>query len=643
MAKAVNLFYSSIQTQQNCSRKTTKLPKQLVWAVLFLCGLPFFLNLLGINFGSPSPSVDWSTIAQTSPHLLTDSLHRTLSGSFTHTILEWSAFCTAIFTAILAFSYFRITNDVTTPIIGVTLLCAGSMDAFHTLAADRLISAVADNQNLIPFTWALCRLGNVLLTIVGVSLFLLGNPKWWIRNTVFLLVVSLGLGITAFSIIHLCATSAYLPETIFPESILTRPWDVLPLLLFLVAGIFIYPRFYRKYPSLFSHALIVSTIPNSATQLHMAFGSSALFDNHFNIAHFLKIVAYLVPLTGLVLDYIHTHYQAKLINENLLQEVNDRKQAQKTLQKSEIQEREKSQQLEQALQALRQTQAQLIQNEKMSSLGQLVAGVAHEINNPVSFIHGNLHHANQYMRDVLELLQLYQSEYPQPTAKIQRKAEEIDLEFLQHDLPSIFTSMKVGVDRIKAIVHSLRVFSRLDEAEVKDVDIHEGIDSTLMILQNRLEAKSDRPAIQVIKHYGKLPKIECYAGQLNQVFMHLLGNAIDAVEEQLRALSPGQRLEYPSQITIQTEVVDGDRVAIRIADNGTGLSPAAKERLFTPFFTTKPVGKGTGMGLSISYQIVTDRHQGSLRYVSAPGGGAEFVIEIPIQLSGSRRVYQVMV
>ncbi|HEY9658880.1 MAG TPA: MASE3 domain-containing protein, partial [Allocoleopsis sp.] len=476
----------------------------------------------------------------------------------------------------------------TTPILGVTLLCAGVMDAFHTLAADRLLEAVADNQNLIPFTWVLCRLCNALLTIVGVSLFLVGNPKRWAGNVAFVLSVSLGFGAMAYGIIHLAATRTTLPETTFPDAILTRPWDVVPLVLFLLAGVFIYPRFYQRHPSLFSHALIISTIPNAATQLHMAFGSSALFDNHFNIAHFLKIIAYLVPLAGLILDYIYTHRSVKRVNRSLRKEVEERKQAEQTLQASEIKEREKSQQLEKALRELQQTQTQLVQSEKMSSLGQLVAGVAHEINNPVNFIHGNLHHADRYMQDLMDLLCLYQAEYPHSNRQIQAKIEEIDLAFLQEDLPSLLASMRIGAERIRAIVQSLRIFSRLDEAEVKDVDVHEGIDSTLMILQNRLKGKTDHPAIRVIKLYANLPKIECYAGQLNQVFMNLLCNAIDALDEKSASLSAEQLAADPNLITISTEMMGADRIAIRIADNGFGLSAIAQQQLFTPFFTTKP-------------------------------------------------------
>ena len=280
--------------------------------------------------------------------------------------------------------------------------------------------------------------------------------------------------------------------------------------------------------------------------------------------------------------------------------------------------------LERAFKELQRTQSQLIQSEKMSSLGQLVAGVAHEINNPVNFIYGNLNHAEQYTDDLLNLLNLYHKYYPEPVEEIQEQAEAIDFEFLLADLSKLYKSMKVGATRIREIVTSLRTFSRLDEAEYKEADIHEGINSTLMILEHRLIAKPNRPEITVIKEYGEIPLITCYAGQLNQVFMNILANAIDAVENQIEKLP-----SHSPCIRIRTEISASNQVVIRIADNGVGMCEEVLKRLFDPFYTTKPVGKGTGMGLSISYQIVTDCHCGLLECTSTPGQGSEFVITLP--------------
>ncbi|MBE9123712.1 PAS domain S-box protein [Tychonema sp. LEGE 07199] len=291
----------------------------------------------------------------------------------------------------------------------------------------------------------------------------------------------------------------------------------------------------------------------------------------------------------------------------------------------------KARELEQTLQQLTSAQSQLIQSEKMSSLGQLVAGVAHEINNPVNFIYGNLTHANDYTQDLLHLIELYQNHYPDPVPEIIEEVEAIELDFLMEDLPKLLSSMKVGADRIQQIVASLRTFSRMDEAEMKAVNIHDGIDSTLMILQHRLKAKHNHPEIEVIKEYAQMPLVECYAGQLNQVFMNVLSNALDALEERDTRRSAEEMRHNPSTISIKTEMLEGDRVLIRIADNGVGIADGVITQLFNPFFTTKSVGKGTGMGLSISYQIVTDRHKGSLKCTSSPGQGAEFAIEIPLK------------
>ncbi|WP_448597322.1 PAS domain-containing sensor histidine kinase [Thermoleptolyngbya sp.] len=316
----------------------------------------------------------------------------------------------------------------------------------------------------------------------------------------------------------------------------------------------------------------------------------------------------------------------------IMNDITERKQAQLELERSEATLRQRSEELQEALQQLQRTQSQMIQAEKMSSLGQLVAGVAHEINNPVNFIYGNLSHASSYTQDLLRLLDLYQQHYPKPHPEIQDKADAIDLPFVLEDLPKLISSIRVGAERIQKIVASLRTFSRMDEAEFKSVDIHDGIDSTLMILQNRLKGKSDRPEIRVVKEYGNLPHVECYAGQLNQVFMNILSNAIDALEEAIaQPNSPFQDKTRKPSIQIRTDLLNGQWVLIRISDNGPGIPEAVRQRLFDPFFTTKGVGKGTGMGLSISYQIVTERHRGTLECHSEPGNGAEFVVKIPLK------------
>ncbi|RCJ39189.1 hybrid sensor histidine kinase/response regulator [Nostoc minutum NIES-26] len=286
---------------------------------------------------------------------------------------------------------------------------------------------------------------------------------------------------------------------------------------------------------------------------------------------------------------------------------------------------------------LKQMQIKLIQNEKLSSLGEMVAGIVHEINNPVNFIYGNLIHANEYTQEVLTLLHLYQEEYPIPTPRIQAQKELADLDFIEHDLLKLLNSMNFGARRIREIIKSMRIFSRVDDAKMIEVDIHECIDSTLIILNHRLKAQPEHPAIEVVKQYGLLPPVECYGGQINQVFMNIVANAIDALDEYNQQRSFAEIQQQPSRIEIYTQTIGDDWVAIHIADNGPGICEHVRTKLFDPFFTTKPCGKGTGLGLSISHQIIVEKHGGSLCCESTPGEGTEFVIQIPIQ----QRVSQV--
>ncbi|RMH74486.1 MAG: GAF domain-containing protein [Cyanobacteria bacterium J007] len=300
------------------------------------------------------------------------------------------------------------------------------------------------------------------------------------------------------------------------------------------------------------------------------------------------------------------------------------------LQRSEAREREKAQALEQSLQELQQAQLQLVQSEKMATLGNLVAGVGHEINNPTSFIAGNLTHAREYLQDLSEHLQLYRQHFPNPGDEIAEDADNIDIDYLLEDFPQLLASMQVGVDRIRTISSSLRTFSRADTSDRVDFNIHKGIDSALLILKYRLKGNSDRPAIDIVRDYGNLPELKCFPGQLNQVFMNILANAIDVLDEAVRVRGPEKLELYPPQIIIRTEV-DGDReaIAIHFKDNGLGMSNEVKAHIFDHLFTTKEVGKGTGLGLSISRQIIEEKHGGQLTCFSTLGEGTEFVIELP--------------
>jgi PAS domain S-box-containing protein len=308
----------------------------------------------------------------------------------------------------------------------------------------------------------------------------------------------------------------------------------------------------------------------------------------------------------------------------------ERMQAEATVRRSSLQLQQQTEELETTLNKLQNTQTQLIQAEKMSSLGQLVAGIAHEINNPVSFIYGNIQPAADYASDLIELLRLYQEHYPNPPQAISDFRESIDFEYLVSDFTRLLISMKTGATRISDIVKSLRTFSRLDEADLKEIDIHQNIDCTLVILQNRLNGRAGQSEIKVRKNYAKLPLVECYGSLLSQVFMNLLVNAIDAIEQRQDNLEPGERSNYAGEIAIATSIASENRVLISIQDNGCGMSPQVQEKIFNPFFTTKPVGKGTGMGLATTYQIVTENHRGSLDCLSASGEGTEFAILLPL-------------
>ncbi|HYX17999.1 MAG TPA: response regulator [Nostoc sp.] len=315
-----------------------------------------------------------------------------------------------------------------------------------------------------------------------------------------------------------------------------------------------------------------------------------------------------------LLARIKTHLQLRNLTKNLEKRVTERTAA-----------------LSRALKDLQESQLQLVQTEKMSALGELVAGVAHEINNPVGFIHGNLQHASAYFQDMINIINLYQQHYPNPVPEIKEEIAAIDLKYMLADLPNLISSMKEGVQRIRDISISLRNFSRADSDRKVSCNIHDGIDSTIMILKHRLKASEDHPDIQVIRDYDNLPEIECFIGQLNQVFMNLLANAIDALEESNVGRTYIEIEANPNQVLIQTSLtVNKKHILIRIKDNGVGMSPDVQQKIFDHLFTTKPVGQGTGLGLSIARQIVVEKHGGTLEVNSAPGQGSEFIIKLPI-------------
>ncbi|MEO1375893.1 MAG: response regulator [Cyanobacteria bacterium J06635_10] len=331
-------------------------------------------------------------------------------------------------------------------------------------------------------------------------------------------------------------------------------------------------------------------------------------------------------------DYISKPFHAAEVISRIENQIN--------LRSLQIKLHQKNVLLQKTLEELKAAQVQKIQNEKMFALGHLVAGIAHEVNNPVSFIYGNLEYVSEYVRDLINLIQTYQQEYPHPTKKIQKIQEEIDLDFLMNDLESLMGAMYRGADRIRSIVLALQNFSRHDETSYKQVNIHHGIDSTLIMLQHRLEKNSYRNAtIKIVKQYSSLPLIYCYPSELNQVFMHVLNNAIDSLNEQ--AKNKLEDLTFTPTISIATSSIEYDTLCVNsraasfarisIADNGTGIPDEVRKNIFDPFFTTKPVGKGSGLGLSICYQIIVQKHSGKILCDSTSSEGTEFILEIPIE------------
>ncbi|MEM9771500.1 MAG: ATP-binding protein [Cyanobacteria bacterium P01_D01_bin.73] len=570
------------------SSSPDRLPRQLVLGIVGICLIPFLLEIFGVNFGSPSPAPP-NPESGLSSLALSDMLHRSLSGSFLHTILEWSAFCTAIFTVILSFTYFNIKRDITTPILGVALFCAGMMDAFHTLAADRLISAVADNTNLIPFTWAICRLFNVLIVLVGVSLLLLTKPDRFRRGSPFIVGVSLFFGAIAYGVIQFCATSNVLPETTFPDQMITRPWDVIPLVLFLFAGLFIYPQFDRRYPSLFSHALIISTIPNVVTQLHMAFGSSTLFDSDFNVAHFLKIVAYFVPLTGLILDYNYTYRRADRVNQNLTLTLEEQRRTAAELQASQGRLKQLNEDLEDrvARRTEKLAQATAQAEEANASKSRFLANMSHELRTPLNGIMG-----------YAQVLQ----QMPQ--------------------MPG------VGRDRLKtiyqcgayllALINDILDISKVDAGKM---ELNPGVlhlpallETVVELCRVRANLKGVNCELQVDP---ELPMgVEADEKRLQQVLLNLLGNGVKFTEV--------------GTVILRVTRGSGDQVRFAVEDTGVGMAPEDVEEIFQSFQQVgdrRNQAEGTGLGLAICQKLV-HLMGGEIQVRSEQGVGSVFSFSI---------------
>ena len=533
----------------------------------------------------------WSSVPGLAAHERLDAMFHSLAGSFTHTILEWTAFCTAIFTVILAFLHFKIKRDTTTPIIGVALFCAGMMDAFHTLAADRLIEAVADNRNLIPFTWAISRLFNALILIAGISLFLVTRKRVLTGGLRFVLGTSAIFGVMAFGIIEYCATSAQLPQTMFPDSLITRPYDVLPLFLFLGGGLTVFWWFYRQQPGLFSHALLISMVAQVMVQLHMAFGSTGLFDNHFNIAHFLKIFAYLIPFGGLALDYVHAYTE-------LDHEIIRRKHMENELRRHHDTLEETVEERTYAL-ALAKEAAEVASRAKTEFL----ANMSHELRTPLHAILG-------FSSLGLE--------------KIDTATREKMVKYL--------SLIKESGHRLLTLLNDLLDLSKW-EAGRMTLNVQEGD------LQEIVRAVEGQCA-ELLRANGLRMEIESTVGlpraifdpeRMTQVVKNLLSNAITFSP-------PGKTITVSFQaMTVRvgrrsTDPTFRPGIALRIQDQGVGVPDGELATVFDRFVQssrTKTGAGGTGLGLAICKEIV-EAHEGTIWAENHPGGGAMFTLAIPL-------------
>ncbi len=547
-----------------------RLPRAYVWTVVVLCALPTILRWAGADFGSPPIDAAGGTAG--GPDKLVDQYHVLLAGSFIHTILEWSAFLAALFTVLLSFTHYSIQRDAATPIIGAALFCAGAIDAFHVLAADRLIAAVADNRQFIPFTWVISRIFNVSITILGTLVLLSrrgpsAEPR---RESVgFLLATCAGFGFVAYAIIYWCANSTSLPATMFPDAVVRRPFDVLPLVLYVAAGWWLYPRFYRRYPSPFSHALILSVLPAATTQLHMAFGSQALYDHHFNVAHVLKAVAYVVPLLGLLLDYTRTYRRAELAREEL----------EHAHEELEGRVRERTAELGKAKEtAVAASRAK----------SDFLAHMSHELRTPLNSILG---YAQILRRD--------------PTLGDRQR--------------SGVSVIESSGEHLLTLINDVLDLSKIEAGKL-EVEVDEfSLPSLLGNLADSERVRAEKRGL-VFTYLAETPLPQTVRGderKLRQILLNLIGNAIKFTERGSVTLRVGRdsatRRQCPLRFTVE--------------DTGSGIADDELRKIFRPFHQAgdRAAVEGTGLGLAITCRLV-EVLGGEITVDSKLGEGSTFSV-----------------
>jgi signal transduction histidine kinase len=553
----------------------------LLWATIFISISPLLLQQAGVDFASHPKAFPYDKVNEMAESEVLDAHFYKLSGAFVHTFLECSAFVVAFFTVALSFTHFSIKRSSVTPIIGMALFMSGAMDAFHTLAADRLIDATSPNTDLIPFTWAICRAFNSAIMIAGVCI-VMAHPKSIGRGAELglVLVTSLAFGVAAWVIIHYCATEAQLPQTMFPGNTITRPWDLISLILFLIAGLLVIPIFHKRNPSLFSASIWISVIPQVTTQIHMAFGSTELFDSHFNVAHFLKIIAYLVPCTGLLLDYVRIHKH----------ELQTRKIEEMAKIKAEILNKKLSEAHDEALIIARDAEAAKKQAESLASelkhsnqeLEQFAYVASHDLKAPLRGINNLAKWLEEDLQGVME----------------GETKENMDL-------------LRRRVTRLESLLDDLLAYSRAgqkkDDAEI--VNCNQIVKDIICLFDDlHLDLK--------VKIKGDLPIFSTQKSALELVLRNLINNAVKHHD----------RTEINIDVSAKQ---NGKFYRFSVNDDGPGIATEYHERIFEMFKTLKPRDEieGSGMGLAIIKKLI-DRQGGKIWVDSqADKRGANFIFD----------------
>ena len=540
------------------TKQEFNLPKVIIYSTIALCIVPFLLQMLGVDFGNAL-----APIVLSDAPLSVDQMFYQLAGGFTHALLEWTAFCAAIFVVLLSFCHYSITKDITTPVIGVALFCAGAMDAFHTLAATRLVSAVAANTDLIPFTWALSRVFNALIMIIGVGIFLRREQVKASKGMLFIVMTSLAFSAVGYLLIYLSATTEHLPQTQFPDALIRRPYDIVPLILFIIAGLFIYPMFLKKHPSIFAAALLLSALPEVAVEMHMAFGSNRLFDSDFNVAHVLKIIAYVIPLSGLVLDYILTYKRQEKHHELLI----------KAHDKLNIRTRE-----------MRKLNQKLsLSNSELEKFAYIAS---HDLQEPLRKI--------QAFGDRLN-------------SNLDKNTNAKALDYISR--------MQKSSTRMRGLIDDLLLFSKLgyQEYTLKKTDLNAVVTQVQDDLQLLIADKKAKIEVKL------LPQVLGESKKLYQVFLNLINNSLKFSQEGVLPV-----ITISSEEAIQNNKAYWK---ISVQDNGIGFDLIYKNKIFEVFqrLHGRSQYEGTGIGLAICKKII-EKHNGSITVVSEPGKGSCFIL-----------------